>query len=83
MILEVFVYVGGQLKKMKFNKKITNRSEAKQFIFDLKNNSLDFHFDDDIEDIFKGQLNQLEINQLKERVKELFKILDDPFEYLV
>ena len=68
---------------MKFNKKITNRSEAKQFIFDLKNNSLDFHFDDDIEDIFKGQLNQLEINQLKERVKELFKILDDPFEYLV
>lgn len=68
---------------MKFNKKLTNKSEAKQFIFDLKKNSLDFHLDDDIEDIFKGQLNQLEINQLKERVKELFKILDDPFKYLV
>jgi len=68
---------------MRFNKKLTNKSQAKQFIFDLKKNSLDFHLDDDIEDIFKGRLNQLELNQLKERVKELFKILDDPFKYLV
>jgi len=68
---------------MKFNKKLTSKNEAKQFIFDLKSNSLDFHLDDDIEDIFKDRLNQLEINQLRERVKELFKILDDPFEYLV
>ena len=68
---------------MKFNKKLTSPEKAKQFIFDLKKNCLDFHLDDDIEDIFKGRLNQLEINQLKERVKELFKILDDPFEYLV
>ena len=68
---------------MKFNKKLTNRSEAKQFIFDLKKNSLDFHLDDDIEDIFKGRLSELEINQLKKRVKELFILLDDPFKYLV
>lgn len=68
---------------MKFNKKLTNRIEAKQFIFDLKNNNLDFHLDDDIEDIFKGQLSELGINQLKERVKELFILLDDPFKYLV
>ena len=68
---------------MKFNKKLTNKSEAKQFIFDLKKNSLDFHLDDDIEDIFKGRLSQLQINQLKKRVKELFKILNDPFKYLV
>ena len=68
---------------MKFNKKLTSPEKAKLFIFDLKKNSLDFHFDDDIEDIFKNQFSQLEINQLKERVKELFKILDDPFEYLV
>ena len=67
---------------MKFNKKLTSKNEAKQFIFDLKSNSLDFHLDDDIEDIFKDRLNQLEINQLRKRVKELFKILDDPFEYL-
>ena len=68
---------------MKFNKKITNKIEAKQFNFDLKNNSLDFHFDDDIEDIFKGRFNQLEINQLKKRIEELFKIIEDPFKYLV
>ena len=68
---------------MKFNKKLTSPEKAKQFIFDLKSNSLDFHLDDDIEDIFKSRLSQLEINQLKERVKELFKILDDPFKYLV
>ncbi len=68
---------------MKFNKKLTNEIQAKQFIFDLKKNSLDFHLDDDIEDIFKGRLNQLEINQLKKRVEELFILLDDPFKYLV
>ena len=67
---------------MKFNKKLTTPKKAKQFIFDLKKNSFDFHFDDDIKDIFKGRLNQLEINQLKERVEELFILLDDPFKYL-
>ena len=68
---------------MNFNKKLTSPKKAKQFIFDLKNNNLDFHLEDDIEDIFKGRFNELEINQLKERVKELFILLDDPFEYLV
>ena len=68
---------------MNFNKKLTSPEKAKQFIFDLKKNCLDFHFDDDIEDIFKGRLNQLEINQLKERVEELFILLNDPFKYLV
>ena len=68
---------------MKFNKKLTSPEKAKQFIFDLKKNSLDFHFDDDIEDIFKGQFTQLEINQLKKRIEELFILLDDPFKYLV
>ena len=68
---------------MKFNKKLTNKSKAKQFIFDLKKNSLDFHLDDDIEDIFKGRFSELEINQLKKRIEELFILLDDPFKYLV
>ena len=30
---------------MKFNKKLTNKSEAKHFIKDLVLNDLDFHFD--------------------------------------
>ena len=68
---------------MKFNKKLTTPEKAKQFIFNLKKNDLAFHFDDDIEDIFKGQLNQLQIKELKERIKELFKLLNDPFKYLV
>ena len=46
---------------MKFNKKLTSPEKAKQFIFDLKKNCLDFHLDDDIEDIFKGRLSQLKI----------------------
>ena len=72
-----------RIKTMKFNKKLTSPEKAKQFIFDLKKNSLDFHLDDDIKDIFKGRLSELEINQLKKRVKELFILLDDPFKYLV
>ena len=60
---------------MKFNKKLTYRSEAKQFIKDLVSNDLDFHFDTPAVEIFKGRLSELEINQLRERVKELFKIL--------
>ena len=68
---------------MNFNKKLTSPEKAKQFIFYLKKNSLDFHLDDDIEDIFKGRFSELEINQLKKRIEELFILLDDPFKYLV
>ena len=68
---------------MKFNKKLTSKNEAKQFIFDLCKNNLAFHFDDDIKDIFKGRLNELEIKQLNNRLDEIFKILEDPFKYLV
>ena len=68
---------------MEFNKKITNRSEAKEFIKDLVSNDLDFHFDTPAVEIFKGRLSELEINQLKKRIEELFILLDDPFKYLV
>ena len=80
MTLEVFVYVGEQL--MKFNKKLTTPEKAKQFIFDLKKNDLAFHFDDDIKDIFKNRLSDIEIEELKERIDEIFEILDNPFKYL-
>ena len=68
---------------MKFNKKLTNRSEAKQFIKDLVSNDLDFHFDDDIKDIFKNRLSDIEIEDLEKRINEIFEILDNPFKYLV
>ena len=67
---------------MKFNKKLTNRSEAKQFIKDLVSNDLDFHFDDDIKDIFKNRLSDIEIEDLEKRINEIFEILDNPFKYL-
>ena len=67
---------------MKFNKKLTNRSEAKQFIKNLVLNDLAFHFDDDIKDIFKNRLSDIEIEELKERIDEIFEILDNPFKYL-
>ena len=68
---------------MKFNKKLTNRSEAKQFIKDLVSNDLDFHFDTPAVEIFKGRLSELEIEDLQNRIDEIFKILDNHFKYLV
>ena len=68
---------------MKFNKKLTNRSEAKQFIKDLVSNDLDFHFDTSVKEIFKGRLSELEIEDLQKRIDEIFEILDNPFKYLV
>lgn len=68
---------------MKFNKKLTNRSEAKQFIKDLVSNDLDFHFDTPAVEIFKGQLTDPEIEDLQNRIDEIFEILDNPFKYLV
>ena len=68
---------------MKFDKKLTNRSEAKQFIKDLVLNDLDFHFDTPALEIFKGRLSELEIEDLQKRIDEIFEILDNPFKYLV
>jgi len=68
---------------MKFNKKLTNKSEAKQFIKDLVSNDLDFHFDTSVKEIFKGRLTDLEIEDLQNRIDEIFEILDNPFKYLV
>jgi len=67
---------------MKFNKQLISKNEAKEFIFDLRNNDLAFHFDDDIKDIFKNQLSDIEIEDLEKRINEIFEILDNPFKYL-
>ena len=68
---------------MKFNKKLTNRSEAKKFIKDLVSNDLDFHFDTPTIEVFKDRLSELEIEDLQKRIDEIFEILDNPFKYLV
>ena len=68
---------------MKFNKKLTNRSEAKQFIKDLVSNDLDFHFDTPTIEVFRGRLSDVEIEDLQKRIDEIFEILDNPFKYLV
>lgn len=68
---------------MKFNKKLTNRSEAKQFIKDLVSNDLDFHFDTPTIEVFKSRLSDVEIEDLQKRIDEIFEILDNPFKYLV
>jgi len=68
---------------MKFNKKLTTPEKAKHFIKDLVINDLDFHFDTQPIEIFKGRLSELEIKQLQIRVDEIFKLLDDPFKYSV
>ena len=69
--------------KMKFNKKIDNKFKAKSFIKDLVLNDLDYHFDTPAGEIFKGRLSELEIEDLQNRIDEIFKILDDPFKYSV
>lgn len=68
---------------MDFSQKLTSPQAAKKFIFDLCKNDLDFHFDDDIKDIFGRRFSKLEILQLETRRDELFKLLGDPFKYLV
>lgn len=67
---------------MKFDKKITTPEQAERFINDLCKNDLAFHFDDDVQEIFKGRFEDLEIKQLDSRINEIFEILEDPFEYL-
>ena len=68
---------------MKFNKKIDNKFKFKSFIKDLVLNDLDYHFDTPAGEIFKGRLSELEIEDLQNRIDEIFKILDDPFKYSV
>ena len=68
---------------MDFSQKLTSPKSAKKFIFDLCKNDLDFHFDDDIKDVFGRQFSEIEISQLETRRDELFELLGDPFEYSI
>jgi len=68
---------------MDFSQKLTSPRAAKKFIFDLCKNDLDFHFDEDIKDIFGRRFSELQISQLETRRDELFELLEDPFEYSI
>ncbi len=68
---------------MDFSQKLTSPRAAKKFIYDLCKNDLDFHFDDDIKDIFGRRFSELQISQLETRRDELFELLEDPFEYSI
>ena len=66
---------------MDFSQKLTSPRAAKKFIFDLCQNDLDFHFDDDPLDI--PCFSRAEALDIKKRVAELFQYLDDPFKYYI
>jgi len=68
---------------MDFSQKLTSPRAAKKFIFDLCKNDLAFHFDDDVKDTFNSQFSELQIAQLETRLDEIYKLLEDPFKYLV
>ena len=68
---------------MDFSQKLTNPRAAKKFIFDLCQNDLDFHFDEDVKDIFGRRFSELQILQLETRRDELFELLEDPFKYSI
>ena len=68
---------------MDFSQKLTSPRAAKKFIYDLCKNDLDFHFDEDIKDIFGRRFSELQISQLETRRDELFELLEDPFEYSI
>ena len=68
---------------MDFSQKLTSPRAAKKFIFDLCQNDLDFHFDEDVKDIFSRRFSELQILQLEIRRDELFELLGDPFEYSI
>ena len=68
---------------MDFSQKLTSPQAAKKFIFDLCKNDLAFHFDDDVKDTFGSKFSELQIAQLETRLDEIYKLLEDPFKYLV
>ena len=64
---------------MNHTKKLVTASDCESWIRDLCNNNKDFHFDDNVFDI--PCFSKKEAADVKERVKECFQLLKDPFEF--
>jgi hypothetical protein len=66
---------------MDYKQKLLTVTDCKSWIKDLCDNGKDFHFDDNVFDI--PCFSKSEATDVKERVKECFELLEDPFEYLI
>ena len=59
---------------MDFSQKLTSPRAAKKFIFDLCQNDLDFHFDEDVKDILNYTILTLDVRQNPQhQLAELFQ----------
>ena len=66
---------------MDYKQKLLTATDCESWIKDLCDNDKDFHFDDNVLDI--PSFSKSEATDVKERVKECFELLEDPFAYLI
>lgn len=77
-----------KMSKMNHTKPINTPDEAKEYLKTLHDNNLLFHLDDDPEDMIstvsgEPTFTKEEVPLVRERVKEVFQQLKDPFEYII
>lgn len=72
---------------MNFNKPITSENDAEQFFYDLFNENLLFHPEDDPATIInhdkKHIFSRNECILINQRIKEIYQYMDDPCEFII
>jgi hypothetical protein len=73
---------------MKYTTPITSAADAEGFLFQLHQEGLLFHPDDDAHDIINGATGQplftaADADLINERMEEVFTFIVDPCEYLL
>jgi hypothetical protein len=71
-----------------FKEEIGSAQEAKAFLTFLNDSDQLFHLDEDPRDIIKNAtglrlFNEEQCTNLEARLEEVFKYLDNPFEYII